>query len=630
MTRLPVLRGFRARIAAMATAVAVTVGVLIIGAMIYRSMRDARRGLESAGQVRVERLAADVVLGLLAGNREEVTRVANSLLALPDTAAVAVYRGRALFASAGPRSPVSETDLGALQPGRVISRDLGDVLVFEAPVLLERSQLVGVQPSGPEIVGAAQLVLSLSRARAEQRTTLALSGGLLGLGIALAIVLSTISAKRVARPVQELMRAAEDVGAGRLDVRLPSAGTDEIGRLTERFNRMVEELRAIHEERAQTERELREYAEALRDADRRKDDFLAMLAHELRNPLAPIRNSAFIIRRAPEPEKATRALDVLDRQINHLARLVDDLLDVSRIQRGKVTLQRTLVDLGEATSKTVDDFRSVFASVGVELELDVPTAPVRMEGDETRLSQIVGNLLQNAAKFTPRGGRVIVTLRTVAERARLTVRDTGVGIDPEIQQRLFHPFEQADRTLARTTGGLGLGLSLVKGLVTLHGGTVEARSEGPGRGAEFIVELPVLPEVVERAPLRAVRSTPARRLRILVIEDNPDTAETLRDSLELDGHTVEIAADGEEGVAKALAFGPDAVLCDIGLPGKDGYEVARAIRRESKRTRPLLVAVTGYAALEDVKRAAEAGFDHHVAKPADLEEVRQLLAQASR
>jgi signal transduction histidine kinase len=630
MMRLPVFQGFRARIAAMATAVAVTVGVLITAAMIYRSMRDARRNLESAGQVRVERLAADVVLGLLSGNREEVTRMAQSLLSLPDTAAVAVYRGRGLFASAGSRATAGETDLGALQPGRVVARDLGDVLVFEAPVLLQRSQLVGDQPSGPEIVGAAQLVLSLSRARAEQRTTLALSTGLLGLGILLAITLSTISAKRLARPVQELMRAAEDVGAGRLDIHLPSGGNDEIGRLTERFNRMVEELRAIHDERARTERELTENAEALRDADRRKDDFLAMLAHELRNPLAPIRNSAYIIRRAPDPEKAKRALDVLDRQINHLARLVDDLLDVSRIQRGKIKIQRTLVDLVEVTSKTVDDFRSVFAAAGVDIEVDVPRKPVRAEGDETRLSQILGNLLQNAAKFTHRGGSVTVTLATVGDRARLSVRDTGVGIDPEIRERLFHPFEQADRTLARTTGGLGLGLSLVKGLVALHGGAVEAHSEGPGQGAEFVVELPVQPDSVGRGPLRALRSTPARRLRILVIEDNPDTAETLRVSLELDGHTVEVAADGEEGVAKALAFGPDAVLCDIGLPGKDGYQVARAIRRDGKPPHPLLVAVTGYAALEDVKRAADAGFDHHVPKPANIEEVRQILAAVAK
>lgn len=182
---------------------------------------------------------------------------------------------------------------------------------------------------------------------------------------------------------------------------------------------------------------------------------------------------------------------------------------------------------------------------------------------------------------------------------------------------------------ARTTGGLGLGLSLVKGLGTLHGGTVEARSEGPGRGAAFVVELPVEAEIGERAPLRAVRSAPARRLRILVVEDNPDTAETLRISLQLDGHTVELASDGDEGVAKALSFEPDVVLCDIGLPKMDGYEVARTIRRENHKATPVLVAVTGYAALEDVKRAADAGFDHHVPKPADLDEVRQILAAAA-
>jgi two-component system CheB/CheR fusion protein len=377
------------------------------------------------------------------------------------------------------------------------------------------------------------------------------------------------------------------------------------------------------------ELEARRRADQLAEADRRKDEFLAMLAHELRNPLAPIRTAIDLLGRVPPgTEQATRAQRVIGRQAEHMARLVDDLLDVSRVTRGQLRLQVVPLDLAEVTRMVADDYRPVFANAGVALALEVSVRRVPVEGDATRLGQVVGNLLSNSAKFTPRGGKAFVSVEAVGDRARLCVRDTGAGIDPAIRERLFQPFTQSDRTLARSSGGLGLGLSLVKGIIDLHGGTVQARSGGVGRGSELIVELPLSGDAPRAARTETARS-PARPLRVLVVEDNEDAAETLRMFLELEGHAVEVAGDGDDALSKSATFVPDVVLCDIGLPGKDGYEVARAIRHEGRAAEAVLVAVTGYAGPEDVRRAAEAGFDHHVPKPADMDVVRDILASAA-
>jgi signal transduction histidine kinase len=624
------LGSFGVRMGATAAAIAVLVASLITSATLVRTARERRQAFEVAGRIAVERLAADVAPGVLAGDHADVERTARLYLALPDVTSATVYRGRSAFASIGarlpPGGPVPTVEAGAV---RWYAVDGG--LVFQAPIL---SDPAGPETAKgvirPEVTGVAEVVLSLSRAQAEQRTTVLLNAVLLAFGIALAVLLSTWSARRLARPVRELILAAEQVGQGRLDVSVPVRARDEIGRLGHTFNRMVRDLRNANETRARTERELREHADALREADRRKDEFLAMLAHELRNPLAPISSAAFVLSRSPGGETARRALDALQRQVHHMTRLVDDLLDVSRIQRGKITLRKRSFDLAEVTSRTVQDYRDVFDVAGVSLELRLPGRPVAVEGDETRIAQVLGNLLQNAARFTMGGGRTTVTLETGPGRAVLRVVDTGVGIDPSMQARLFQPFEQADRTLARSTGGLGLGLSLVKGLVALHSGTVEVRSEGEGQGTEVVVELPAQPDAPASRPGRASCLAPGRALRVLVVEDNPDAADTLRLSLELDGHEVEVARDGDEGVAKAGTFAPEVVLCDIGLPGRSGYDVARAIRSDGRSAGALLVAVTGYTTADDVRLAAEAGFDHHLAKPASMDSVRELLGVAAR
>ncbi|MCY1064600.1 ATP-binding protein [Nannocystis sp. RBIL2] len=376
--------------------------------------------------------------------------------------------------------------------------------------------------------------------------------------------------------------------------------------------------------RASEERH-RALAEALQEADRRKDDFLATLSHELRNPLAPIKNSLFILSRAaPGSERARRAEQVIERQIEHMTRLVDDLLDVTRISRRKIQLRRTAVEMNELVRRTVEDHRSVFERNGVSLELVPADGPAWVDGDPTRLSQIVGNLLQNAAKFTGPGGWARASVEAREADVLVHIRDNGIGIEPDMLPRLFNPFIQADTTLDRSRGGLGLGLALVRGLVELHGGDVRAASEGTDSGSEFTVRLPAIAPPASDVPT-CHPTQHASQERILVIEDNLDAAETLKDALELVDHEVCLAHSGPEGLAKMRALRPDVVICDIGLPGMDGYEVARAIRADPAQRSTRLVALTGYASPQDLQRAREAGFDCHLGKPPDLDALLQML-----
>jgi PAS domain S-box-containing protein len=380
-------------------------------------------------------------------------------------------------------------------------------------------------------------------------------------------------------------------------------------------------------DRKRAEDALRERERQLREADRRKDEFLAVLSHELRNPLAPIHNSLYVLDRAPPGgEQARHAKEVIERQTNQLTRLVADLLDVSRISRGKVLLQRERVDLRQVVQRTLEDHLSVYAVRGIRLRGDEPARPVWADADPARLAQALTNLLHNAAKYTKEGGEVVVTLRQERDTAVLQVRDDGAGIATDMLPRIFEPFAQGKQALDRSAGGLGLGLALVKGLVELHGGDVTVRSDGVGRGAEFTLRIPA-----ERAapspPRPELKLVQARGLRVLVIEDNVDAAETLKDVLEYQGHEVAVAFNGPGGLEKARAFMPDLVLCDIGLPGMDGYEVARAFRADDRLEDVPLIAMTGYALAEDQQRAAQAGFDRHLAKPVDLAVLERVLAE---
>jgi two-component system CheB/CheR fusion protein len=375
-------------------------------------------------------------------------------------------------------------------------------------------------------------------------------------------------------------------------------------------------------EREQT-RQLAEAEAALRDQETRKDDFLAMLSHELRTPLTPIQTSLDLLERAP-PESPLRrqAQAVMQRQVTHLTHLIDDLLDVTRITRGKLRLKRVRCDLAAHAQNMLDDHRAAFEARGIHLEKRFGPGPFWVDADPTRLQQVVGNLLTNAWKFTPSKGQVVVSLQRFGTGVQLRVSDSGAGIAREMLGHMFEPFSQAPQTLDRSTGGLGLGLASVKGLIELHGGNVAITSQGPGQGTEVAVWLPLVEAPAAAAPGPERLHGPRR---VLVIDDNQDTAEGLQAVLTLRGHEVRIAHDGPTGIALTSIFHPEVVICDLGLPGLDGYSVAGILRRE--REDLYLVSLSGYASPEDVQRATNAGFDRHVAKPPDLNTLERLIAQ---
>lgn len=369
---------------------------------------------------------------------------------------------------------------------------------------------------------------------------------------------------------------------------------------------------------------------ALRQADERKDEFLAVLSHELRNPLTPILHGLSILDRVPaESARGAQAKVIVDRQVRQLTRLVDDLLDVSRIQRGKLQVVLELIELGPVVRRTVNDHLPSFAERGIELSAKTPDRPVWVRGDEARLVQVIGNLLSNAANFTRRGGHVWVNVDSDRDhrQAVIRVRDDGTGVDPAVLGRMFRPFEQAQRSGTGPSRGLGLGLALAKGLVEQHGGQVHAHSEGEGHGCEFTVRLPL-----ER-PMRTQPTSPGEELappmHLLLIEDDVDVAESLREALTLDEHRVTVAYDGPEGLAKARALRPDVIICDIGLPRMDGFQVAETLREDSELRETALVALTGHALPADVERARAAGFDRHLAKPASIAGLRRVLREVT-
>ena len=376
-----------------------------------------------------------------------------------------------------------------------------------------------------------------------------------------------------------------------------------------------------------TERVERE--QALKEANRQKDAFLAMLAHELRNPLAPLLTSLQVLKQAgTDPVVRGEELARLERQARHLGRMVDDLLEVSRLAGGRLELRTERLDLARLAHTAAEDRRALVVRAGLVLEVQAPQTPVWVRGDATRLTQALNNLLDNAAKFTPAGGRVVVGVAAdeAREQAVVWVADTGVGIEPALLPRLFEAFEQGAQGIDRGGGGLGLGLAVVRGLAELHQGTVEATSQGPGRGATVSVRLPLEaePEALIEMPNNPLRE--ARPARVLIVEDNQDAAESLRLLLEVLGHQVRVAHSGPEGVEAAARWLPEVVVSDIGLPGIDGYEVARRVRRLPGLEDALLVALTGYGAEEDRRRAREAGFSHHLVKPADPADLLRVLA----
>jgi CheY-like chemotaxis protein/nitrogen-specific signal transduction histidine kinase len=392
------------------------------------------------------------------------------------------------------------------------------------------------------------------------------------------------------------------------------------------------ELRKAKEEAERRADEAEEARAAVKDREQRlhnetqlKDEFLATLAHELRNPLAPLRNVSEILRMEPLGETGRQAIGVMERQISQLVRLIDDLMDVSRITRGQLTLRRNRVDLRTIIESAVETAQPQLAGAGVDLIVDLPQFSMPLEADTTRISQVFLNLLTNAAKFTPAGGRVTVTAKLLVERVSVTVRDTGIGIASEDQERVFGMFVQLNRDMRRSQTGLGIGLTLVKQMTELHGGTVSVWSAGPGEGSEFTVTLPL----AETAHLEHphLLSEPAAHVswKILVADDSQDGADSLAFLLRTAGHDVQTAYDGRTAIQQAEHLKPDVVLLDIGMPEVSGYDVARAIRREAWGRNMRLIALTGWGQAEHRRRSLEVGFDDHLVKPVELDVLERML-----
>jgi PAS domain S-box-containing protein len=380
-------------------------------------------------------------------------------------------------------------------------------------------------------------------------------------------------------------------------------------------------------ERKRLEEELREIAAELSNANRKKDEFLAMLAHELRNPLAPLRTALQIIRLSPDRETREQARSMMERQLGQMVRLVDDLMDVSRITRGKVDLKKEPVQLSAVVGSAVETSRPLIEQMGHDLTTRLPKHPVVVDADPTRLAQVFMNLLTNAAKYSERGGRITLTAERQGSDVVVSVKDTGIGIPADMLTSIFDMFEQVDRSLEKAQSGLGIGLTLVRRLVEMHGGSVEARSDGLGLGSEFVVRLPVVVEASVPQQWPDEPAPPKSSLRILIVDDNRDGADGLAMMLRIMGNDTTTAYDGLEGVTVAERVRPDVMLLDIGLPKLNGYEAARRIREHPWSKHAVLIAVTGWGKDEDRRRSHEAGFDHHLVKPVDPNVLMKLVAE---
>jgi PAS domain S-box-containing protein len=462
------------------------------------------------------------------------------------------------------------------------------------------------------------------------------------------------AAEIVGRPVA-VLQASESAGGDELPRELAAASADErsseqVWRVRKDGSRFCAEstvtalrgpggelrgfalvLRDLTESQ-RLESELHDQARRLADASRFKDDLLGLLGHDLRNPLAPIRNSLHVLRRgSADPRLAAELYEVMDRQVDRLTRIVEDVLEISRLSRGLIAPDPQHLDMHQVGHEAVERRRAEAERAGLTLTAVMPAAPVWVRADAGRLRRVVDVLLGNALKFTSRGGSIIVEVSPDGDRDRtvLVVRDSGIGIAPDVLERMHEALARPAGSLDRGQGGLGLGLALARGIIEMLGGTLRVESAGTGRGAAFTLALPLAqPAATPTAtdPPPAASSGVAPALRVLVVEDNPDAAESLRRLLRLHGHEVSVAVNGVDGVAEAKRSHPDAVVCDIGLPGMDGYAVATALRGDPETARARLIAVTGYGRAEDRARALSSGFDEHIVKPADPELLLSKLA----
>jgi len=410
-------------------------------------------------------------------------------------------------------------------------------------------------------------------------------------------------------------------------LRLRFANIDLVGDLTRAKARQEIDNAALEQRVRERTEKLVKSEEALRNADRRKDEFLAMLAHEFRNPLAPIRNVVELMKKPGVPDSTVNwGREVIDRQIEHLNRLVDDLLDISRIVQGKISLQETVLDITAVVHQGVEASRPLIEARGHQLLVTMPDQPVWVRGDAVRLTQVIANLLDNAAKYTDAGGRIQLSIDTSAHSVTFRVQDNGIGIPASVLPHIFDLFTQADHGIARTQSGLGIGLTLVKRMVEMHGGRIEAHSDGPGCGSEFLVHLPREVRSQQQQTTAPIATAGIQTpLRVLVVDDNHDTAESLALLLQLEGHDVAVAFDGVSALAEAAGFQPQAVLLDLGMPGMDGYDVVRELRTREATKSAVILALSGYGQPDDKARAKAAGFTDHLTKPVEPTTLLSIL-----
>jgi signal transduction histidine kinase/ActR/RegA family two-component response regulator len=451
-------------------------------------------------------------------------------------------------------------------------------------------------------------------------------GGGLALSLLLGVGAAVFVGRRILRPIHHLRNAAQDFGRGRMPT-MEQTSILELQEVSDALAVSATAQQAGAAERARLYTEAQAARQNAEGANRAKDEFLAMLGHELRNPLAPIVTALRLMTlRNPDAHQTERR--ILERQVSHLTRLVDDLLDVSRFARGKVQLRRELIDIRDVAGRAVELVQPLYDQRESPLKVEVPQQPLYVSGDPVRLAQVVSNLLSNAAKFTPTRGRIALRVQAVGDQVEVAVEDSGTGIGPELLPRVFDLFVQGQQAMDRQAGGLGLGLAIVKTLVELHGGTVSATSEGEGHGACFTVRLPratASAVVAGTAPPAPVTSADGRR--ILVVDDNLDAAETLARLLDSFGHAVRTAANGPQGLAMLSEFRPELCILDIGLPGMDGYELARRLRTDPRMEGVKLLALTGYGHDVDRARALASGFDEHLVKPVPVDQLTAMIAR---
>ncbi len=469
---------------------------------------------------------------------------------------------------------------------------------------------------------------------------LSILGGVMLAAASIAVLLSLRLQRTVTQPILDIASVAREVMAQRdFSLRAPTTSGDEIGTLSVAFNGMLSEVEnratALEESNRTLEHEMHERLEAeqaLIEADRRKDEFLATLAHELRNPLAPLRTGLDILRVQADPALAEKARDMMERQLRQMVRLVDDLLDVSRITTGKLAIHRHRIELQAVIRNALETAQPFIVAHRQTLEVKLPPEPLYLDGDATRLAQVFYNLLNNAAKYSEPGGHITLSAEADGGTVAVTVADGGIGISATMLPKIFDMFTQADHTLERTQAGLGVGLSLARSLVELHGGSIESFSDGPGRGSRFVVRLPR----AGSSPGGAGDDMPASEAaanagrRILLADDNADFADTLSELLTAMGHDVRVARNGEEALAVAAAFHPQFAFLDIGMPRLNGYELARRLRAAPDTATTVLTAVTGWGQKDDRRRAEEAGFDHHIVKPLEMSRLLSILSENLR